>query len=220
MAAILWLLLYVFDVEYLFLVVPVFFYWWLFSSYFDFGVFVRGVGLKVLLLCHLVSSPHGCHIGVYRHRILPTSLRVLLDSSGVGANWKASAGVQRRDYKATESGGDGAWWLSSLEHYFGWLLNDEIRLKSALELILLSVWKRIFVCLWDHVWQVFQEDVLFVFNNPDHFCPKLASLKCLLIGEVPEVPSAVDAHEAHSGGPLECLGEWCSKCWKHYYPQR
>lgn len=38
------------------------FHWWLFSSYFDFGVFVRGVGLKVLLLCHLVSNPHGCHI--------------------------------------------------------------------------------------------------------------------------------------------------------------
>ena len=58
------------------------------------------------------------HIGIYRYRISPVSLRVLLDSSGVGANWEASAGVQRRNCKAPKSGGNGAWWLSSLEHCF------------------------------------------------------------------------------------------------------
>ena len=46
-------------------------------------------------------------LGIYRHRILPISLRVLLDSSGVGVHWKSSAGVQRRNYKAAKSGGNG-----------------------------------------------------------------------------------------------------------------
>jgi len=127
-----------------------------------------------------------------------------IGSSGVGVNWKASAGVQRRNYKAAKSGGDGAWWLSSVAHYFGWPLTDTIRLKSAVELILLSVWKHI-CCWWDNVWQVFQEDVLFVFNNTDHFCPKLASLKCLLTGEIPEVPSAVNAHESTKWGAFGVL---------------
>ena len=52
---------------------------------------------------------------------------------------------------------------------------------------------------------MFQEDVLFVFNNTDHFCPKLASLKCLLIGEIPEVPSAANAMKAQSGEHLQCF---------------
>ena len=69
---------------------------------------MRGGELKALLLCRFVSKLHGCHIGIYRYRISPVSLRVLLDSSGVGANWEASAGVQRRNYKATKSGGNGA----------------------------------------------------------------------------------------------------------------
>lgn len=131
--------------------------------------------------------------------ILPTSLRVLLDSSGVGANWKASAGVQRRNYKAI-----GEWWKwsvdgSPLEHYFGWLL----MMKLDWSLLLNSF-------CW-----VFESAFLFACGTMFDKCSRRTHLystiliifasswllwSALPIGEVPEVLSAVNAHKAHSGG--------------------
>ena len=52
---------------------------------------------------------------------------------------------------------------------------------------------------------MFQEDILFVFNNTDYFCPKLVSLECLLTGQIPEVPSAVNAHENKKWGAFGVL---------------
>ena len=180
-------------------------------------MFVRGGELKAFLLHHLVSSSHGCHIGWCRHRALPTSQKVLLGSSGVGGELGGYCRVQGRNYKAPKRGshgGNAAWWLSSLEHYFGWLLTDTIRLKSAVELIFLSVWKHIFVAggtTFDKC----------VFNNTDHFCPKVVSLKCLLVGvwDTWSAKCCECSWKQQVGSTWSAVEERCSKCCRHYYSQ-
>ena len=185
---------------------------------------MRGGELKVLELHPHVSNPHGCHVGQYRCRISPTSQKVLLGSCGMGANWEATAAVHGgiasplRKAIAVEMGHDGSpLYLSTI--WVGFLLT-----QLDWSLLLNSfcwVFESTFLLPVDIVWQVFQEFILCVFNNTDHFYPQLVSLKCLLIG-VLETWGAKCSKCPWMYQVGSILSAWegrCSKYWKHCYSQ-